>query len=79
MPLICRTVDLKKKKKWLHWWFSSQESSVMLETQETQVQSLGLEDSLKEEIATWKMPIQRSLAGYNPKGGKESDMTEHTH
>ena len=37
---------------------------------------------LEEEIAThsnslaWKPHGQRGLAGYSPKGGKESDMTE---
>ena len=49
---------------------------------ETGVQSLGWEDPLEKEIAThssilaWKIPGQRSLAGYSPLGGKESDMTE---
>ena len=48
--------------------------------QETQVQSLGLEDPLKEETAThssilaWKSPGQRSLVGRSPKGHKELDM-----
>ena len=54
--------------------------------QETQVQSLGQEDSLEVEIATcssivaWRMPGeshgQRSLAGYSLWGLKESDTTE---
>ena len=58
--------------------------------QETWVQSLGQEDSLEGEMAThfsilaWRIHGQRSLAGYSPWGGKESDMTEvteqaHTH
>ena len=39
-------------------------------TQETQVQSLGWEDPLEKEMATyssilaWEIPRQRSLAGY---------------
>ena len=50
--------------------------------QEMQVRSLGWEDSLEKE---WQpIPVflpekphgQRSLAGYNPWGHKESDMTE---
>ena len=44
----------------------------------------GSERSLEEEMAThssvlaWRIP-QRSLAGYSPRGCKESDTTEHTH
>ena len=47
-----------------------------------QVQSLGWEDSLEEGTAThssilaWRNYGQRSLAGYNPWGCKESDLTE---
>ena len=56
----------------------------MQETQEMQVQSLGWEDLLGEEMAL-PTPIflpreshgQRSLTGYSPRGLKESDMTEH--
>ena len=50
--------------------------------QETQVRSLGWEDSLEKGMAThssilaWKICGQRSLAGYNPQGHKESDTTE---
>jgi len=57
----------------------------MQEEQETQVQSLGWEDPLEEEMAThfsilaWKFHGQRSLAGYSPWGHKELDTTEHTH
>ena len=49
---------------------------------EMQVQSLGLEDPLEEEMAThssilaWKVHGQRSKVGYSPSGDKESDMTE---
>ena len=52
--------------------------------QETQVLSLGWEDSLEEEIATHCSTLagefhgQRSLAGYSPQGRKESDTTEAT-
>ena len=55
---------------------------------ETQVQSLGREDPLEEEMATcssilaWRIPWKdwwAILVGYTPWGGKESDMTEHTH
>ena len=47
-----------------------------------QIQSLGQEDPLEEEIATppvflpEKSHGQRSLAGYGPMGLKESDRTE---
>ena len=46
------------------------------------VGSQGLEDPLEEEMATHsgilpgKSRGQRSLAGYNPWGGKESDTPE---
>ena len=55
----------------------------MQETQETWVRSLGQEDPLEEKMANrssilaWKIS-QRILAGYNPQGLKESDMTQHT-
>ena len=56
-------------------------------TQETRVRSLGWEDPLEKEMATHssilagESPGQRSLAGYSPRGHKESDTTErfHTH
>ena len=50
--------------------------------QETQVQSLGREGPLEEEMAThssilaWETPEQRSLEGYSPWGHRESDITE---
>ena len=50
--------------------------------QEMQVQPLGLEDPLEEEMAThssilaWRIPGQRSLKGCSPWGCKASDMTE---
>ena len=49
--------------------------------QETQVRSLGQEDSLKMEMAApvllpGEVRGQRSLAGYSPGGCKESDTTE---
>ena len=50
--------------------------------QQTQVQSLGREDPLVKGMAThsnilaWRSHGQRSLAGYSPWGGKESDTTE---
>ena len=51
--------------------------------QETWVRSLGWEDPLEEGVAThssiltWRIPHgQRSLVGYSPWGGKESDTTE---
>ena len=52
---------------------------------ETQVQSLGREDSLVEEMATyssilgWEIPWTRSLVGYSPWGVTGSEMTEHSH
>ena len=51
--------------------------------QETWIQSLGWEDSLREEMAThfsmlgWNICRgQRSIEGYSPRGHKESDTTE---
>ena len=50
--------------------------------QETRVSYLGQEDPLKKEIAThssvlaWRIPWQRSMAGYSPWGCKELDSTE---
>ena len=47
-----------------------------------QVRALGWEDPLEEEMAARSSLLaceshgQRSLAGYNPWGHKESDMTE---
>ena len=60
---------------------------ICLPIQETQVWSLGQEDTLDKGMATqfhilaWKIHGQRSLVGYNPWGRKESDTwtTEHTH
>ena len=56
---------------------------IMQETEETQVQTLGGEDPLKEEraihscILVWEVPWMRSLVGYSPWGRKESDTTGH--
>ena len=52
------------------------------ETQEMWDGPLSLEDPLEKEMAThsdslaWKIPWQRSLAGYSPKGHKKLDTTE---
>ena len=50
---------------------------------ETQVQSLGRENLLEKEMATHSQVFLpgkshgwRSLVGYSPKGGKESDTSE---
>ena len=57
----------------------------MQETQETQIRYLGQEDPLKQEMVTisvflsGKFHGQKSLVGYSPQGGKESDTTAHTH
>ena len=57
----------------------------MHETQEMQVQSLGWEDPLEEEMAThsrilvWRIPWTEEPGGYSPRGRKESDTTERTH
>ena len=51
----------------------------MQEAQKALVPSLGWEDPLEEKMATHSLvslPGQRSLAGYSPKGHKESDTTE---
>ena len=50
--------------------------------QETQVQSLGVEDSLVEEMAThssilaWRIPCTEESGKLQPGGHKESDTTE---
>ena len=50
--------------------------------QETQVQSLGQEDSLEKEMATlfsiiaWRIPWTADPVGYSSWGHKESDMTK---
>ena len=50
-----------------------------------QVQSLGWEEPLEEGMAThpsilaWRTCGQRNLKGCNPRGRKESDMTEDAH
>ena len=52
---------------------------------ETRVRSLGREDPLEEEMAPHSSILageslgQRSLAGYSPRGRRESDMTERPH
>ena len=54
----------------------------MQETEETRVQSLGLDDLVKEmaihsSIPAWRIPMgQRSLVAYSPQSHKVSDMTE---
>ena len=54
----------------------------MQEMQETRVRSLGWEDPLEEGMSTslvflhGKSHGQRSMAGYNPWGCKELDITE---
>ena len=56
----------------------------MQEMQEIQVQSLGVEDSLEEEMATqssilaWRITGQRSVMDYNPWGLNAWNVTEHT-
>ena len=60
-------------------------SPTIQETQEMQDQSLGLEDPLKEEMAThssilaWEFPWTGEPIGYSPWSHKESDTTERTH
>ena len=52
---------------------------------ETQVRSLGREDPLEKEMATyssilaWKIPWMESLVGYSPWDCKESDTAERLH
>ena len=53
--------------------------------QEIQITSLGQEDPSEEEITTTPVFLpgesqgQRSLVGYSPKDGKESDTTQQPH
>ena len=50
--------------------------------QETRAQSLGREDPLEEEMATyssilaWRIPWTEEPSGLKSMGNKESDMTE---
>ena len=63
-------------------WLSSKESPAVQETPGKQVQSLGQEGPLEEEMAThssflaWRIPWTE--VGYSPYDCKESDMTEAT-
>ena len=64
-------------------FFSSKESACLcLPVLETWVQSLGLEEPLKKEMAihfsipAWKIPWTEEPGSYSPQGHKESDMTE---
>ena len=56
--------------------------TVMQETQEMQVQSLGQEDSLKKDMAThssvlaWKMPWTEKPGKLQSMGSQELDTTE---
>ena len=65
---------------WLPWWFRTVKHLPTM--RETWVQSLGREDLLEKEMATyssilaWKIPGMRSLVGYSPWGRRESDTTE---
>ena len=53
-----------------------------LPTKDAWVRFLGQKDPLEKEMAThssifaWEIQGQKSLAGYNPWGRRESDMTE---
>ena len=57
----------------------------MQEMSETRVWSLGWEDPLEKKwqptsiFLPGKLPGQRSLVGYNPRGHTQSKMTEHKH
>ena len=57
----------------------------MQETEETQVQTLGEGDPLKEEraiyscILVWEVPQMRGLMGSSPRGRKESDTLSTWH
>ena len=63
---------------------SGKESACQCRRHETQVQSLGREDPLEEDMAPTPVFLpreshaQRSLAGYGPQGCKEADRTEAT-
>ena len=52
------------------------------EVQKTQVQSLGQEDPLEEDVAArssilaWKIPWTEDLVEYSPWGCKELDITK---
>ena len=54
----------------------------LLAVWETQVQYLGWEDPLEEDMTThssilaWRIPWTEDLAGYSSWGGKKSDTTD---
>ena len=54
----------------------------LLAMRETQVPSLGWEDPLEKEMATyssilaWRIPWREEPGSYNPRGCKKSDTTE---
>ena len=64
----------------LPWWLRLVKNLPVM--QETWLQSLSWEFTLEKEMAThssvlaWRIPRQRSLAGYSPWRLKESDTTE---
>ena len=51
--------------------------------QETQIESLGQEDPLEQEMTThpsisaWRIPWTEEPGGYSPWGHRELDTTEH--
>ena len=64
----------------LPWWLRMVKNLPVM--QETWLQSLSWELTLEKEMAThssilaWRIPRQRSLAGYSPQSPKESDTTQ---
>ena len=76
LPVNIQDWYIKNKSQWQRICLPMQE------TQETQVQFLGWEDPLEEEIAAhsgilaWRLPRTKEPDRYSPCGHKESDMTE---
>ena len=72
-------------KCWSAWLSGEDPPLPVQETQEMQVQFLGREDPLEEEmvihssILDWKIPWTGSLEGYSPWGRQESALSMHAH
>ena len=66
----------------LSWWLRGKESAAMQEIQQMQVQSLGQEDPLEEEMTThsrilsWRIPWTEDPGRLQPKGPTELYTTE---
>ena len=56
----------------LPWWLGNKELPYLLPMQETQVQSLGQEDPLEKEMATYSSSLAREILWTEEPGGLQS-------